>query len=146
MQYNLYRKKITEILDLIKNINKFIKFNKNININSIENINSEENIKLLIQNTKKNAVDDILENFRKNPKLNCQIIILSLKKYDKDINNLKNLDIGHANSIIIYRFIKDNVEKFLCIRTEPHRHSRIYCRNSLRKEIWQGLHRGKVQR
>jgi len=39
---------------------------------------------------------------------------------------------GHANSLVIYKYSDGT---FLSIRTEPHRHTNIYCRNSVRKAI-----------
>ncbi len=94
-------------------------------------------IKLMIKNKKDQIIRNIKDNFDKNPSLNAQILIISLSFYDNKPNNMIRRD-GHANSVIIYRFRKnpsDTSDSYLCLRTEPHRHTNVYCRNSVRKTI-----------
>ena len=95
---------------------------------------SQDFVKELFENKKSNAIAQILKKFTENPKLNCQIINIGLKFFDSNQSSLIE-GLGHANSLIIYRFKKDNIDSYLCLRTEPHRHSNIYCRNSVRKAI-----------
>ena len=51
-------------------------------------------------------------------------------KFFTDLTTFANN--GHANSLVIYKYSDGT---FLSIRTEPHRHTNIYCRNSIRKAI-----------
>ena len=49
------------------------------------------------------------------------------------ISNLETFENnGHANSLVVYKYPNNT---FLVIRTEPHRRSNVYCRNSIRKAI-----------
>ena len=103
---------------------------------NMERETTEENkIQRLFQNKKTKLTKDILEKFRENPKLNCQIIEVSLEFYNNKPNEIGKDIVGHANSVVIYRFKKDGQDHYLCLRTEPHRHTNIYCRNSVRKAI-----------
>jgi hypothetical protein len=103
---------------------------------SIETI-ADENTKIekmrLLKN--KQVVSTILARFKKEPSLNAQIVKIDLKFFDSNPESLQVDPIGHANSVIVYRFYQDGKESYLCLRTEPHRHSNIYCRNSVRKAI-----------
>ena len=92
-------------------------------------------IKLLMVKKNNNIIDKIIKKFENNKDLNCIVVKISLVWYNQ-FSNIRE-QIGHANSVIIYKFIKDgdNKESYLCLRTEPHRHTNVYCRNSVRKAI-----------
>ena len=138
-----YLKILNEIQDYKNNLNeqrrKLIEYNisneeMNIIIDLI-NYNNTNDIMSMIEEKKKNVCKNILDKFNKNPELNCQILSVSLTFFDSNINKLNRDKIGHANSVTIYRFQKDGEDHYLCLRTEPHRHTNIYCRNSVRKAI-----------
>jgi hypothetical protein len=148
-KYKIFEEEITNLITEIKNniniINNFNKINNRIIYNYIimydENIINDnslsdlDKIKSLMVNKNKKIIDNVIKNFEDNQQLNCIIVNISLKWYDIGNNSLNNM--YHANSVIIYKFIKDDDNKvsYLCIRTEPHRHSDLYCRNSVRKAI-----------
>jgi RNase P protein component len=95
----------------------------------------QENAKLLLENKKKDIIEKIKNNFDINSNINCQIVRVSLKWFDNSNDNIKLDGIGHANAILIVKYKNSNGDAYLCIRIEPHRHSNIYCRNSIRKAI-----------
>jgi hypothetical protein len=140
-------KSVTELRDIVSKINKNLNEFKDkhdvrdLNLlhynEDIEEIKkSELKFRQLFENKKKKLTVDILNNFQKNENLNCQIIKISLKYYNDDPNKLGEIKGGsHANSVVIYRFKKNGQDNYLCLRTEPHRHTNIYCRNSVRKAI-----------
>lgn len=105
----------------------------------LEAVKSTDNEKTfmmkLIDNKKKEIINNIKNNFDKNKNLNYQIVNISLKWFDESLDNLKTISNGHANSVIVIRSKKNGIDNYLCIRTEPHRRSNIYCRNSVRKAI-----------
>jgi hypothetical protein len=82
----------------------------------------------LVEFKRQNVVQLILNLFEKE-KTNKIIVHLALRFFT-DFNTLETE--GHSNSLVIYKFA-DNT--FLVIRTEPHRHTNIYCRPSMRKAI-----------
>ncbi len=82
----------------------------------------------LVEFKKQNFVKLIFDLFEKE-KTNKIIVHLALRFYT-DFKTLKTE--GHSNSLVIYKY-PDNT--FLAIRTEPHRHTNIYCRPSIRKAI-----------
>jgi hypothetical protein len=96
----------------------------------LDNINYIE----LIKNKQKQICDEIMKTFNENPNLKLQILDITLYIIDDNIKEIGG-SASHANAILIYKFIKDNKPAYLCLRTEPHRHSNIYCRNSVRKAI-----------
>jgi len=132
--------------DIIKNIER-INLQRNLLINY--NLNNQENnlidnlikynntndIMSMIEEKKKNICKNILDKFNKNQDLNTQILSVNLNFFNSDENKLNMEKTGHANSVTIYRFKKNNKDAYLCLRTEPHRHTNIYCRNSVRKAI-----------
>ena len=148
-KYKIFEEEITNLITEIKNniniINNINKINNRIIYNYIimydENIINDnslsdlDKIKSLMINKNKKIIDNVIKNFEDNQQLNCIIVNISLKWYDIGNNSLNY--VCHANSVIIYKFIKDDDNKvsYLCIRTEPHRHSDLYCRNSVRKAI-----------
>ena len=88
-----------------------------------------------IQKTKKLIKDcDVIFNFAAESHVD-RSIDRPKPFFDSNINKLNRDKIGHANSVTIYRFQKDGEDHYLCLRTEPHRHTNIYCRNSVRKAI-----------
>jgi hypothetical protein len=70
----------------------------------------------------------LLDKFNSTNKV---IVSISLEIFDLSSFNVS----GHANSLVIYKYGEGNNMHFLVIRTEPHRHTNIYCRNSVRKAI-----------
>ncbi len=82
----------------------------------------------LVEFKRKSFVQLILNLFEKE-KTNKVIVHLALRFFT-DFNTLETQ--GHSNSLVIYKF-QDNT--FLVLRTEPHRHTNIYCRPSMRKAI-----------
>ncbi len=82
----------------------------------------------LIEFKRKNFVKLILNLFEKE-KTNKIVVHLALRFFT-NFNTLETE--GHSNSLVIYKF-PDNT--FLVLRTEPHRHTNIYCRPSMRKAI-----------
>ncbi len=87
----------------------------------------------------KNQIIDLFINFEKDYlvaqidkcKINTMVILIDLEFFIDDSGQLTKEESGHANSLII----RKNENTFLIVRTEPHRHSNIYCRNSVRKAI-----------
>jgi len=96
----------------------------------LDNINYIE----LIKNKQKQICDEIMKNFNKNLNLKLQILNINLYIIDDNIEEIGGSAL-HTNAILIYKFIKNNNPAYLCLRTEPHRHSNTYCRNSVRKAI-----------
>ena len=89
----------------------------------------------MIEDKKKDICFNILMKFNENKNLNTQIVSINLKFYGNSEKELQEDEIGHANSVTIYKFKRNGVDSYLCLRTEPHRHTNIYCRNSVRKAI-----------
>lgn len=93
--------------------------------------NTNDSIKKLyelVEFKRKNVVQLILDLFEKE-KTNKVVVHLALRFYT-DFSTFKTE--GHSNSLVIYKY-EDNT--YLVIRTEPHRHTNIYCRPSIRKAI-----------
>jgi hypothetical protein len=150
--YTNASKKSNEYSEIYKNImttrkavdeqrKLLIQFRKNIGYNNINllydliNYDDTNDIMSMIEEKKKNICKNIIDKFNKNQNLNCQILSVNLDFFDSDIKQINQEEIGHANSVTIYRFKKDGKDAYLCLRTEPHRHTNIYCRNSVRKAI-----------
>jgi hypothetical protein len=95
-----------------------------------ESLTYLDKIKLLMKNNK--IIQKIIKKFKDNPELNSIIVFIQLIWIDDNINIES---IGHANSVIIYKFMNNDQVSYLCLRNEPHRHANIYCRNSVRKAI-----------
>ena len=120
------------------------------NIQDIKDIN-KDNINTHVEQKKNKFIEDIRDTFINNEEINDKIIQISLQfiKHIPEINNeddkakSKDVDIKkliyeiehHANLIILSKINIDGKQHILCRRIEPHRHSNIYCRNSVRKEI-----------
>ncbi len=143
-----YEKKYNNILQIYKDCNNklnniFDLRNQLIQFTNSEiyllydllNFNNTDDIRSMIEEKKKNICKNILAKFNKNPNLTTQILSVNLKFFDNNPDELNQDPIGHANSVTIYKFIKNNTISYLCLRTEPHRHTNIYCRNSVRKAI-----------
>ncbi len=113
------------------NYDSLIKYDENIELDKDPIIK----IRRLFENKKNQITKNILQKFKENPSLNCQIIKVSLKWYDDNPKSIQAREIGHANSVTVYRFKKNGEDNYLCLRSEPHRHTNIYCRNSVRKAI-----------
>lgn len=91
----------------------------------------------LIKNKQKEVCDEIIKKFDENPDLKMQILDIILTLLDENIEEIGGSS-THLNAILIYKFKKNKTDKeysYLCLRTEPHRHSNRYCRNSVRKAI-----------
>jgi len=116
-------------------INYNINSDEEMLINDLIKYNNTNNVMSMIEEKKKDICKKILDNFNKNPDLNTQILSVDLNFFDSNENKLNMEEIGHANSVTIYRFKKNGNDAYLCLRTEPHRHTNIYCRNSVRKAI-----------
>jgi hypothetical protein len=142
--WNEYLKKLNKLhtsrSNLIETINlKQTYPNYDSLINYDENIELDKDpiikIRRLFENKKNQITKNILQKFKENPSLNCQVIKVSLKWYDDNPKSIISQEIGHANSVTVYRFKKNGEDHYLCLRSEPHRHTNIYCRNSVRKAI-----------
>ncbi len=71
------------------------------------------------------------DDFQENKDLKCINIFVSLvlkNNYGKNINY-------HANALTILKIQNNNKYEYLCIRIEPHRRSKFYCRVSTRKYL-----------
>jgi hypothetical protein len=93
--------------------------------------NKKEKVKQLtdiIEFKREYLVEKVLDIFQKE-QTNKMVVSLGLIFFS-DFNTFKSD--GHSNSLVIYKYA-DNTH--LVIRTEPHRHTNIYCRPSLRKTI-----------
>jgi hypothetical protein len=64
-------------------------------------------------------------------KVDTMLILVDLEFFIHQSGNFVKQEAGHANSLVI----RKDGNTILAIRTEPHRHSNIYCRNSVRKAI-----------
>jgi hypothetical protein len=79
-----------------------------------------------------NIIKECYQDFQNNKNLKYIIIhifIINTNFYNKEKNY-------HANSIILFK--NNNANKkydYLCLRIEPHRHSYLYCRNSIRNYL-----------
>lgn len=124
--------------DIVTNINKLLKQNTAIPMiesavsrshlvddESIKKLNKNQIIDLFIDHEKDHLISQI------NQCNNTMIVLIDLDFFIEQSGKLEKQNIGHANSLII-RKSNDGV---LIIRTEPHRHSNTYCRNSIRKAI-----------
>ncbi len=140
--YNIIQDNRNKIIGIVNILNSLITSSDILELihisDNINNVSDDiEKIKLLMSNKKEQVIKDILDNFNKNPTLNVQILIVGLAFFDNKPNNMTRYD-GHANSVVIYRFKKnpsDTYDSYLCLRTEPHRHTNVYCRNSVRRAI-----------
>ncbi len=144
-------KQVQELRNKLSEINKKLhKFKNERRIHHLDLLHYNENIekikepetkiRQLFENKKRKLTEDILNNFNKKTddgkRINCQIIKIILQYYNDKPNELGELtENSHANSVVIYRFEKNGQDHYLCLRTEPHRHTNIYCRNSVRKAI-----------
>ena len=134
--YNNNKKKIYDIIHNINELNNKIISSETHLLKNLINYNNTNDVMSMMEDKKKEICKNILNNFNKNPHLNIQILYIVLKFYDSNVNNLgisKKYSNGHANYVTIYRFKKDGKDAYLCLRTEPHRHTTLYCRNSMRK-------------
>jgi hypothetical protein len=128
INFNLpYLKNSSGITDLIFGFNTLYGIDKlrTSNYNSLE---TATKLRELVEFKRKNVVQLILDSFEKG-KTNKMVVHLLLRFYT-DFKTLKTE--GHSNSLVIYKY-QDNT--YLVIRTEPHRHTNIYCRPSMRKAI-----------
>ncbi len=82
----------------------------------------------LIENKRQHFVKLLFSLFERE-NTNKIVVHLALRFFT-NFNTLETE--GHSNSLVIYKYI-DNT--YLVLRTEPHRHSNIYCRPSMRKAI-----------
>lgn len=103
---------------------------KNINIDEFDP-SDEIGLITMLSDVIKYKKEKICKNIK-----NCTNIFMIIKVNLHFINidafgTIKFSDSGHANSVVI----RKNGSKYMAIRTEPHRHSNIYCRNSVRQEI-----------
>ena len=135
-------------INIIKNIYVDINFisHKNIEDDSFiifdyilydydnDNLFNIDTIQQLIKAKYTETIKNIIEKF-KNSETNAINIEIILEFFNYDNNNYNYQTEGHENSLLIYKFIKDGKDSYLAIRTEPHRHSNVYCRNSIRKAI-----------
>ena len=149
-------KKIEEIKPKKKeaydNLNRIVKINKDLNNDIIANnkllnifdyilydydnddLFNIDTIQQLIKAKYTETIKNIIEKF-KNSETNAINIEIILEFFNYDNNNYNYQTEGHENSLLIYKFIKDGKDSYLAIRTEPHRHTNNYCRNSIRKAI-----------
>lgn len=122
---------ITDMKDINKQ-NKYILYDNLSGINLI-NIDYID----LIENKQKEVCNEIIKKFEENHDLKIQILNIQLRLLDENIDEIGDIS-SHANAILIYKFKKNKTDteySYLCLRTEPHRHSNTYCRNSVRKAI-----------
>ena len=111
---NLNRIFITKDISQMKDFDTFINSSDLITI-----------LKKLLLYKKILFVYNVLEQLKASSKI---VVEIGLSLF-RNLNTLKNE--GHANSLVIYKI----GDKIYVIRTEPHRHTNIYCRNSVRKAI-----------
>jgi hypothetical protein len=130
--YKFIKKIYDDIIDINNKINNISYINI---INKLLKYNNTEDIRSMFDNKKKEICNNILKKFQEKNNLNTQIISVNIKFFSNNETELDQEEDGHANSVTIYKFKKNGMDSYLCLRTEPHRHTNIYCRNSVRKAI-----------
>ena len=123
-----------ELFDILESDIIYSQYAFEYNSNQTLIANNKNDVLQMIKNKHTSIIQKILDKFKANPLLTTQQIIISLVKYDDSDTNLATLG-RHGNSVLICKFKHNEIDSFLCIRTEPHRHSNMYCRNSVRKAI-----------
>lgn len=106
----------------------FINYDKkNININN-------SNLIQIINNKSQKIINSIYTFMNNNNNINTYNLDIELVYYVNNKNNNYTTE-KHDNSLLIYKINNNNKKIYTLIRTEPHRHSDTYCRNSIRKFI-----------
>jgi len=130
-KYNELLRKQSDILIRLKkyqDIFAMLSYEDNINFSNTP----EKIIVTALENTNKKLISIIKDNLNNN---NCDQIGISLNFFDTTEKNMNTIFEGHANNVLIFKFKKGTKDTYLCLRTEPHRHTNVYCRNSVRKAI-----------